>query len=232
MVRQWGISCPPRFRAAVYCGRAFEGMAAPPEDTASIAYNTKLGLEALLFPQGQGRVRAYLVYPKDAPYRLHGATQIADFVEESIRAGIPYHGMLVRIPWPLPHIVVPQHGSSIRTEQRGAYRRCRSNQRSDLRQGLSLTLRDVRELRDQLLSQDDWGGRPSIRPKHHRYFGVVHTAEGWLTAMFHETGPVADARRARALPLIAQDATRRPDVTASGPDCVLDETARRRFFGD
>jgi hypothetical protein len=60
----------------------------------------------------------------------------------------------------------------------------------------------------------------------------VHTAEGWLTAMFHETGPVADARRAKALPLIAQDETRRPDVTASGPDCVLDEMARRRFFGE
>jgi hypothetical protein len=47
-----------------------------------------------------------------------------------------------------------------------------------------------------------------------------------------ETGPAADARRAKALPLIAQDATRSADVTASGPDCLLDETARRRFFGE
>jgi menaquinone-9 beta-reductase len=66
----------------------FEGLSAPPEDTGSIAYNTKLGLEALLFPQGQGRVRAHLAYPREAPYRLHGANQITGFVEVSIRAEI------------------------------------------------------------------------------------------------------------------------------------------------
>ena len=60
MVRQWGGFPVHRDPERLYiAGVLFEGMVAPPEDTASIAYNTKLGLEALLFPQGQGRVRAF-----------------------------------------------------------------------------------------------------------------------------------------------------------------------------
>ena len=184
---------------------------------------------------GQGRVRAYLVYHKDAPYRLHGGTQITDFVEESIRAGIPapwYAGMhpigpLASFSGAATWVEHPYRDSV------GLIGDAAATSDPTFGQGLSLTLRDVRVLRDQLLSQDDWGAAGQAYAREHdRYFGVVHTAEGWLTAMFHETGPVADARRAKALPLIAQDATRRPDVTASGPDCVLDETARRRFFGE
>ena len=41
------------------------------------------------------------------------------------------------------------------------------------------------------------------------------------------------ARRAKAMPLIAQDPTRVPDHGISGPDIPFDkETARARFFGD
>jgi hypothetical protein len=43
---------------------------------------------------------------------------------------------------------------------------------------------------------------------------------------------VADARRARAFPLIAQDPTRVPDVINTGPDVVLDDSVRRRFFAE
>jgi menaquinone-9 beta-reductase len=236
MVRQWAGFPVHRDPEQLYiAGVLFEGMWAPPEDTVSIAYNTQLGLEALLFPQGQGRIRAYLAYHKDAPYRLHGGTQITDFVEESIRAGIHapwYAGM--RPIGPLASF----SGAATWVEHPyrdrvGLIGDAAATSDPTFGQGLSLTLRDVRVLRDQLLSQDDWetAGQAYAR-EHDRYFGVVHTAEGWLTAMFHETGPVADARRAKALPLIAQDATRRPDVTASGPDCVLDEIARRRFFGE
>ena len=50
--------------------------------------------------------------------------------------------------------------------------------------------------------------------------------------MFLETGPEADARRAKALPLIAQDGTRMPDLFGMGPDVPINETIRRRFFGE
>ena len=50
--------------------------------------------------------------------------------------------------------------------------------------------------------------------------------------MFLTLGPEADARRERALPLIAADQTRIPDFLLSGPDLPLDESVRRRFFGE
>jgi len=42
----------------------------------------------------------------------------------------------------------------------------------------------------------------------------------------------ADARRARAMPLIAQDETRVPDHLFSGPNLPADDSVRRRFFGE
>lgn len=66
----------------------------------------------------------------------------------------------------------------------------------------------------------------------HRDFAVIHSLEDWLRNIFLETGCEADARRERALPLIAQDATRVPDLFGMGPDAVANETIRRRFFGE
>jgi 2-polyprenyl-6-methoxyphenol hydroxylase-like FAD-dependent oxidoreductase len=100
-------------------------------------------------------------------------------------------------------------------------------------QGLSLTLRDVRVLRDHLLAHADWEvAGHAYAAEHDRYYGVLHTVDNWLTELFLAIGPDADARRATALPLIAQDATRVPDHYASGLELPLNETVRRRFFGE
>ena len=49
----------------------------------------------------------------------------------------------------------------------------------------------------------------------------------------HRVSPdVVDARRQQAFPLWREDRTRNPDVLLSGPIRELDETARRRFFGE
>lgn len=53
-----------------------------------------------------------------------------------------------------------------------------------------------------------------------------------MTQFFYDLGPEADARRARAFPLIAQDSSRVPDINNSGPDVELDDAMRRRFFGE
>jgi hypothetical protein len=50
--------------------------------------------------------------------------------------------------------------------------------------------------------------------------------------MFYAVGPAADARRARALPLIAQEPERVPDGIVSGPEIPLGEAVKRRFFGE
>ena len=100
-------------------------------------------------------------------------------------------------------------------------------------QGLSLTLRDARVLRDQLLRNEDWeDAGNAYAEEHDRYSQATHTREGWMTRMLMEMGPEADARRARVMPLWREDRTRHPDVFFSGPDQVLDEAARQRFFGE
>ena len=64
------------------------------------------------------------------------------------------------------------------------------------------------------------------------HYRVIHKVEDWWREIFYAGGPQADARRAQALPLVAQDLTRVPDHIFSGPDLPADETVRRRFFGE
>ena len=98
---------------------------------------------------------------------------------------------------------------------------------------MSLTVRDVRVLRDHLLSHEDWDAAGhAYAEEHDRHYGVIHLTTGWFGEMFYAAGLEADARRARALPLIAQDESRIPDHLVSGPDLPADEAVRRRFFGE
>jgi 2-polyprenyl-6-methoxyphenol hydroxylase-like FAD-dependent oxidoreductase len=101
------------------------------------------------------------------------------------------------------------------------------------KQGLSLTLRDVRVLRDELLYSDDWNEAADLyAAEHDRYYGVIHQATECFGRLFYEPGPSADELRARALPLIAQDSTRMLDHITSGPDLPINDRLIRRFFGE
>ena len=53
-----------------------------------------------------------------------------------------------------------------------------------------------------------------------------------MSELFYTTGLEAEAHRAKAMPLIAQDGDRIPDVLSSGPDMVVGEAERRRMFGE
>jgi menaquinone-9 beta-reductase len=100
-------------------------------------------------------------------------------------------------------------------------------------QGLPLTVRDVRVLRDCLLSNENWDAAGhAYAAEHDRHYGVIHRVENWMAQMFFEPGVAGEACRARAFPLIAQDPTRAPDHLTSGPEMPADETVRRRFFGE
>ena len=100
-------------------------------------------------------------------------------------------------------------------------------------QGLSLTMRDARVLRDHLMRTDDWNAAGhAYADEHDGYAGRMHTFHQWMTAMYLTTGPDADARRARPMSLIGQDPSRQPDVLFAGPDLPVDEAVRKRFFGE
>ena len=97
--------------------------------------------------------------------------------------------------------------------------------------GLSLTLRDVRVLRDCLLANTDWAvAATDYAEQHDRYRDSLHRIHTWFKELSHAAGPDGDALRARVNAAHAEDPSRRIDLIGLGPDARTDETARRRFF--
>ena len=206
-----------------------------PEESGVMVINANLGQIALAFSQGRGRARAYLGYHKDVLPRLQGEVYLPRFIEECKRTGMnPTLYERAKMAGPLATfdgadtwVDHPcREGIALIGDAAAA---------SDPTwgQGLALTLRDVRVLRDHLLATEDWNAAGhAYADEHDRYYGVIQIIIHWFTELDLETGPEADARRAKALPGIMQDPTRRPDVLFSGPDMLLDETVKRRFFGE
>lgn len=235
-VRTWaGFPVQQDAERLLISGVLYDEMWTPREDTGYYVMNPTLGQAVPLFPQGQGRVRAYLVHPKAASVRLQGAAALPRFVEESVKtyapaqwyAGARAAGPLATFDGAEAWVNHPYKAGVVLIGDAAAA--------SDPTwgQGLSLTVRDARVLRDQLCAHDDWeAAGHAYAAEHDRYYGVIHTVDNWLTEFFLALGPEAEARRARALPLIAQDGTRVPDHILSGPDLPMHETIRRRFFGE
>jgi menaquinone-9 beta-reductase len=110
MARKWcGFETmrePDRYYIA---GLLFEEMRAP-EDAGVGVYDPTLGQVGYLFPQGGGRVRAYMVYPVNADFRLQGDAAVERFVSEALRTGVPaeyYAG--ARANGPLASFVSADH---------------------------------------------------------------------------------------------------------------------------
>lgn len=236
VVRKWaGFPAHQDPERLVISGVLFEGVYTPREDTFYFIISPTLGQGALLNPQGGGRVRAYLTQSKATGTRLQGAADLPRFIEESIRSGAPaewyaeakqvgplatFDGADVWVEHPYKAGVALIGDAAATSDPTWG-------------QGLSLTVRDVRVLRDFLLSHENWDeAGHAYAAEHDRYYGVIHRVENWLSDMFFATGPEGEACRARAFPLIAQDPTRVPDHAASGPELPADETVRRRFFGE
>lgn len=100
-------------------------------------------------------------------------------------------------------------------------------------QGLSLTLRDARVLRDALLAEHDWDAAGhAYAATHSRYYDKVRTAVSRFTQVFLHRGPEADALRARVLPQLQTDPLFLPDTLIAGPDLAPPtEEHRARIFG-
>lgn len=99
---------------------------------------------------------------------------------------------------------------------------------------MSLTLRDARELRDQVLANDEWDAAGhAYAAAHDRYYGDVHTVENWFTSCFMDPSAEATALRAQVLPRLAMDPTVLPDTFFAGPELVpATEEPRRRLYGE
>ncbi len=214
-------------------GILMDGIRAP-EDTAHLVINSDLGQSAVIFPQGGGRARTYFCYHYTQP-RLQGPESLPRYIESCKRAGMNstfYEGAKPAGP------LASFDGAEVWVEH--PYRDgialigdAAAASDPSWGQGLGMTLLDVRVLRDHLLATEDWDAAGhAFATEQNRRARSIQRSNTWYTQLYLETGPGADARRARAMPLIAEDPTRQPDTLFSGPDVPLNEEARKRFFAE
>jgi 2-polyprenyl-6-methoxyphenol hydroxylase-like FAD-dependent oxidoreductase len=232
--RTWGRFIVKRDRdRLVSCGVVLENMPVD-QDTSISVNNVEIGQIAYLFPQGRGRVRAYLMYQHDAK-RLQGEGDLPRFFAECHRTGAPPHwyegarpaGPMATFEGADSWVDHPYRDGIALIGDAAA------TTDPTWGQGMSLAMRDARVLRDFLCASDNWEAAcEAYAAEHDRHYGVIHTVEDWWTHILMERGAEADAQRWRALPRIAQDPSRLADQLISGPDLPCDEAARRRMFGE
>jgi len=202
---------------------------------AYVANNLMTGAVAALFPQRGDRARAYFGFHPSACQRLQGAADFPRFREQfnaTSGGAIPFgdaspDGPLASFECVDVCVDHPYRDGVALLGDAAA-----SNDPS-WGQGLSLAFRDARALSDELLADTDWhAAADRYAQRHDQHYGAVRTVSGWFYDVFQRLGPEADERRARTLPLIAQDPSRVPDVLFSGPDIPLQADSRARFFGE
>jgi 2-polyprenyl-6-methoxyphenol hydroxylase-like FAD-dependent oxidoreductase len=202
---------------------------------AYVANDTTSGCVAGLFPQPGGYARAYFGYHPQTCARIQGDADFSRFRDLFLATAgkaIPFGdaqpaGPLASFECVDVWVDHPYRNGTALLGDAAA------SSDPSWGQGLALAFRAARLLSDELLADSDWdaaGHRYATR--HDRDYGAVRQVTGWFYDIFQQLGPEADARRSRALPLIAQDPTRAPDVLFSGPEFPLDNLSRARFFGN
>jgi menaquinone-9 beta-reductase len=205
------------------------------EDMATFIFNPELGMVVAMLPQQKGRWRSYVGYPASA-VGLQGDDKLKTFVAESVRAvpamaeayaQVERIGPLASFDVSESWVLHPYHDGVALVGDAAA------TSDPSFGQGMGTALRDVRVLRDALLANADWdaAGHAYAR-EHDGYFQNSHTVCGWLRTLFQDPRAEARALRQRAMPRIAEDATRVPDHLFSGPDLPADEGVRARLFGE
>jgi 2-polyprenyl-6-methoxyphenol hydroxylase-like FAD-dependent oxidoreductase len=232
--KQLGFEVQRETHSGCIAGVLFEGVALP-DDTLQWFINPELGEAIGFVPQGESRVRTYLCFWGERKPRLQGQADVGRLVGDLQWTGVAGElfskaqaaGPLATFEAADFWVEEPYKDGVALLGDTAA-----SNDPS-WGQGLSLALRGSRVLRDALLSESNWNkaGQNYAR-EHQRYYGVVRMVTGWLREFFLETGEAADARRARAFPLFAEDPTRVPDLLMSGPDIPLDANSKARFFAE
>jgi 2-polyprenyl-6-methoxyphenol hydroxylase-like FAD-dependent oxidoreductase len=100
-------------------------------------------------------------------------------------------------------------------------------------QGLSITLRDVRELSERLRVTDDWDlASHQYAQAHDAYFQTGLRVQGWHFDLMLGEEDLSHGVRKYALQRLAAEPDRVPDHSFSGLDLPSDENVRRRFFGE
>jgi 2-polyprenyl-6-methoxyphenol hydroxylase-like FAD-dependent oxidoreductase len=206
-----------------------------PDDAVQTVRPAPSGQIVLVVPLGAGFFRVYLCARRDGPSgRLSGARHVPRFVAACVAGGAPPDWFAgAEAAGPLATF------DSTDTWAEHPYRDgvalvgdAAAANDPNYGCGLSLTLRDVRVLRDHLIAHGDWSaaGR-AYAAEHDHYYGSLRRITEWAADLFYAVGPEADARRAQVQPRLrqAREQGMAPDVIGLGPDGPSDEETFRRL---
>lgn len=236
MVRKWGgFESKEEKPGNILSGVLLENVKVPDGEAQAI-FNPFMGQIVFIFPQKGGKARAYLGLRTDAGIRLQGDGDLQKFIELSVATGAPaehYEGATQAGP------IASFEGYDSWVEhpyKDGIALVGDAAQTSDQTwgQGLSITFRDARELRDALLDTDDWeSAGDKYADAANACFQQIKLVEEWMTRLMMDQGPEATAARMQALPRVAGSPDALPDTHFSGPELApADEAARIRLWGE
>jgi menaquinone-9 beta-reductase len=191
---------------------------------------------SLLFRHASGRARAYLVCQPEAAAAMRGQGAADAFLATcaaAFPAGAFAHARAVGPAAFFPgNDIYPDRvvgeGIVLLGDAAGA------NDPSE-GQGISLTFRDVRELRDLLLAQEGQAAIEEFARRRPSWYEPLRAYAIWEGPLFTDVGPDADAARARQRRAAELDPWRNGYglINALGPEGLpVTEAARRHYLGE
>ena len=236
--RRWGgfeVHRDPE--CVMVAGVLLENVGAP-KDALSIFVDPSCGRLSIMVPLGDKRFRTYVMTHKQSAadrHRFSGEADLTAFLEASVAVGAPRAwfenvmsaGPLASFEGADTWVEHPYREGIVLIGDAAA-----SNDPS-FGCGLSLSLRDVRVLSEQLLAGNNWEiAANAYAIEHDRYYGAIHRLTGWARTLLLDPSSEAGLLRRQAFPRFAEDPTRAVDFFGVGPEFPSDENARRRYFGE
>lgn len=190
---------------------------------------------AMVYPQGGGYGRAYVVLPGSSAADFTGEDGFRRFVDFSLDSGISEEVMgNVQAEGPLA--VFTSSDRWVKTPYRDGLAvvgDAAGVSDPTWGMGISLALRDARTMATALReSEDPQFAAARYARLRDRYYEVIRTVENWQSQLLFTPGTAAAERRRHAVAGWSEDGTRVPDLNGIGPDADISEEGRMRFFGE
>jgi len=224
----------------LFAGMLVEGADGWPADTQVIGVENDVNY--LAFPQGGGRVRLYLGYSSDQPQRLAGHAGPQAFLAAFRLHSVPGSEHLANARPAGPCNSYPNEDTWTENPYADGVVLVGDAAGSNdpiIGQGLSITLRDVRQVRDALLGTRDWSGQAfrAYAAERAERMRRLRFAASLISTFDSEFGPVARERRQRARERQMQDPSLLLPLMAAfvGPESIpadaFEPETRERLFG-
>ena len=223
----------------LFAGMLVEGANGWPDDLQATC--AEGDVYALIFPQGGGRIRLYLGFPKEQTQRLTGDGGQRAFLDAFKLDSLPGNDAIVNATPAGPAAAYPNEDAWTDTPYaEGCVLIGDAAGWNDpiIGQGLSITYRDVRIVRDILLASDDWAKADFTLYAEERRERMrrLRFSAMWASTLENEFGDEAKARRARAQErLAANPMYLLPQLAVlTGPESVpapaFEDSLRDAFF--